>query len=702
MTHLFSRFFMTHLKSSIPRRSIIPFSSYVLIFAGWSELLLHSAWLSIIWTIFLIGGIIFWLIQVMEEERSDTHNLLALAQFCVVLANLAYIVIGDNYLILCFYFILLILVTIPLPRRIAKLASLELALLVFYQSSFLHAPHPPLSLLNNAVIALTLGLGGFMLSFTCHETTSTQSAKAEELVDEAMDISTTINTVEGQSFQDDELSFQLDDLEERKERIKKTIEIIHDILSPFTTLFFDLNRDRGHLTIADFIGDETYINSKVTIEVGKGPIGWVAKNGLPLHWEKALGEKEPAYYQEKTGVETLLAVPVLDRHFLAGVLVVDSRKQNAFSSKDEKVMDVFARQLALLFETQDLIKLKREETEEYKFLDRVGTQLIKRLKLTELLPEILNQLRVHFNLHHGLILLHDTKTNKLEVKEVSDQSLNNLKGQTFDLMEGLAGWIFQNQREPGYFADTKKMLADQPLLGYGATELDPKSILYIPLHSVNQTLGLVLLMSDDEQSFQITEKVLRVLANQYSMSLINANMYYKLEQMSVTDGLTQLINHRYLQEILSQEFKRYERDSIPFSLIMIDIDHFKKINDTYGHPVGDKVLIRVAHILKNSCREIDHVARYGGEEFATLLINTDSEGAKQTAERIRQSIAQDTLLIGDVSLRVTASLGIATCPDNCIDKRSLIDYADQALYQAKETGRNRIVHFNELDEVVDS
>ena len=185
--------------------------------------------------------------------------------------------------------------------------------------------------------------------------------------------------------------------------------------------------------------------------------------------------------------------------------------------------------------------------------------------------------------------------------------------------------------------------------------------------------------------------MLGVIANQVAISLQNAHMYQALEEQATTDGLTGLVNHRTFQERFSAMLGRADRHKFPVSLILTDIDHFKKVNDTYGHPAGDEVLRRVAAILKASARKIDIVARYGGEEFAIVLEATDRAGARQLAERIRIEVAQQNFQSGKGPFKATLSLGVASYPEDARAKADLIAQADQSLYAAKHGGRNRTV-----------
>lgn len=172
--------------------------------------------------------------------------------------------------------------------------------------------------------------------------------------------------------------------------------------------------------------------------------------------------------------------------------------------------------------------------------------------------------------------------------------------------------------------------------------------------------------------------------------LADANQ--RLAHLAVTDGLTGLYNRRHFQEALELEVERSSRTSLPVSLIMLDVDHFKKYNDRNGHPAGDQVLREIAQLLERSRRVNDFCARYGGEEFAVILVDTGRDTAVQVAERIRKevevfSFSHETEQPGG---GITISLGVATCPDNGKDVAVLIKAADDALYQAKEKGRNRV------------
>jgi diguanylate cyclase (GGDEF)-like protein len=208
------------------------------------------------------------------------------------------------------------------------------------------------------------------------------------------------------------------------------------------------------------------------------------------------------------------------------------------------------------------------------------------------------------------------------------------------------------------------------------------------------TVSGVISVARRERPFSQGERELfHYLAGQAAVSIENVGLHETVERQAVTDELTGLSNRRRFQDALAAEVERSKRFDQPVGLVMLDLDDFKRINDTYGHPQGDVVLREVAKILRDSSREIDEPARYGGEELAVVLPGTDLEGAFNLAERVRAGIErlEIPLLNGEATIRVTASCGVATLPTLAYDQRSLVEAADEALYRAKRTGKNKTV-----------
>lgn len=184
-----------------------------------------------------------------------------------------------------------------------------------------------------------------------------------------------------------------------------------------------------------------------------------------------------------------------------------------------------------------------------------------------------------------------------------------------------------------------------------------------------------------------------VIVKMLNLCLEKINLYEKLEKISIHDNLTGIYNRRYFNGRFYEEFGRSEKFKLKLSVLMIDIDNFKKINDTYGHLVGDRVLREVSKMITHNLREIDFVARYGGEEFVVILLETDKSGALFVGERIRKEIEAKKIRAFDETLSVTVSVGVATYPNNARSSGIFLEVADKALYSAKNKGKNRVETF---------
>jgi diguanylate cyclase (GGDEF)-like protein len=218
-----------------------------------------------------------------------------------------------------------------------------------------------------------------------------------------------------------------------------------------------------------------------------------------------------------------------------------------------------------------------------------------------------------------------------------------------------------------------------------------------PLVAGSRILGTLVAGSRKKAAFDSDElRMLEVIAIQAAQAVLRAQLYEQMERMATTDGLTGLTNHRTFQARFDEALATARRYNRKLSLILTDVDHFKSVNDTYGHPTGDQVLKGVARILKETARDTDVVARYGGEEFAIVMPETDAKGALVIAERIRERVMQELFQTELGPLRVTLSLGVATFPESSQEKQGLIDLADQCLYFAKRHGRNQSVTVAQL------
>ncbi len=261
--------------------------------------------------------------------------------------------------------------------------------------------------------------------------------------------------------------------------------------------------------------------------------------------------------------------------------------------------------------------------------------------------------------------------------------------------EGEAGALINllAEKELDKPAERVALLEDLPAEGEGPSlqKLRAASGLVIPVTIPGVLQGVIAAFrSDGDKPFdQADLHTARFIAEQIHLSFENAVNYSDAQRLVFIDDLTGLFNTRYLDMALKTELKRAKRFKSSLSLLFVDLDFFKNVNDTYGHLAGSKLLIETAKVLKSCVRDIDIVVRYGGDEFIVILIETDKQGASKVAERIRQSVEEHTFRIReDLQLRVTCCVGIATSPDDTESKSELIHLADKAMYRGKETTRN--------------
>ena len=256
--------------------------------------------------------------------------------------------------------------------------------------------------------------------------------------------------------------------------------------------------------------------------------------------------------------------------------------------------------------------------------------------------------------------------------------------------EGIAGWVAQTGK-PTIVNDTQKDPRFAPRFDT-KTQFNTRSILCAPLISRGRTIGVVEIINKLGGRFTQSDlEVLLTLVEPCAIAIENAILFQRTEQLTITDDLTKLFNSRYLNLYISREIKRCKRHGIPLSVIFLDLDGFKGINDQFGHLAGSGTLAEVGSILALAVRESDILARYGGDEFVVVLPETPASGALVIAERLRKAIEEHGFLQGQgLSARISASFGIASYPDHALTPEGLIQKADQAMYRVKERDKNGI------------
>jgi diguanylate cyclase (GGDEF)-like protein len=234
------------------------------------------------------------------------------------------------------------------------------------------------------------------------------------------------------------------------------------------------------------------------------------------------------------------------------------------------------------------------------------------------------------------------------------------------------------------------LTSDVPRVSWGVTNANRSEQLDVPLRTEAGTVSTLRLFSGAEPFDEEARDAARWIATQAEIALENAHLHRLVQQQALTDELTSLANRRRFMAEFRREAQRADRTETPLSVIVLDLDDFKQINDTWGHDTGDAVLRGLADVLAGATRTVDLPARLGGEEFAVLLPNTDAEGARGVAERVQRDLAEMRVPAGDEKVTVTASFGISSFPEGA-ELADLLNDADRCLYDAKRAGKNRIV-----------
>ncbi|MHB8846716.1 MAG: sensor domain-containing diguanylate cyclase [Nitrospirota bacterium] len=422
---------------------------------------------------------------------------------------------------------------------------------------------------------------------------------------------------------------------------------------------------------------------------------------MPLH---SLG-----YYHADAGkvpVRSVMLIPLLSKDDDEGVIAVlaaDRLAPDEFDEHDQEMLKHVAAFFRQYIE-KTLTSLDLEtKAAIFGGLHDISADLISSLKFDEIMEKVIPRIRqvVPFDLCACFLRTGTGSMPQVQVIALEGYGRGAID-RAFPVGEStVLAFMHKHWLEQGtstfYTADYGDRIRDIEL--FPLKELQrPIRCLYGRLFVAGQDfLGAIFLASFRPDAFsESARSLLETLLNQVALVANNSHLHTKIENMARTDGLTGLLNHRTFMEMLHAKYRELERIPRPFSILLMDIDKFKGVNDKYGHPVGDIAIKAVARILHDTIRGTDFVARYGGEEFAVGMVETDRKGAELMAERVR-SIMERTVVtrVFDGELKCTLSIGVATFPEDTEDRAGLVTMADDALYHAKRTGRNRVSLFRD-------
>lgn len=338
----------------------------------------------------------------------------------------------------------------------------------------------------------------------------------------------------------------------------------------------------------------------------------------------------------------------------------------------------------------DRAELQRS-VEQLAAFHEIGKALTSTLELREVLSLGMQKVSELLRPSHWSLLLCNEATGELYFEVAVGSGADALQGAKLAPSEGIAGQVFTTG-EPRLVADVTQD-PDFAQRFDTKTQFTTRSILAVPLKSRGKVLGVVELVKGSQDA-PFTPSDLAVLCgvgDYLAIAIENARNFRRIQELTITDEHTGLFNSRHMRAVLDTEVTRARRFAHPLTVLFLDLDHFKIINDTHGHLVGSAVLREVGETLVAGVRQVDPVFRYGGDEFALLLLETDLSAAQRIAERLCSDIAQRHFqLERGLALRLTASIGVASLPQHASAAQGLVQAADRAMYSAKAGGRNGV------------
>lgn len=433
--------------------------------------------------------------------------------------------------------------------------------------------------------------------------------------------------------------------------------------------------------------------------LGEGLMSLIIKSRQPLlinqDYESrsaALGVVRPLGKRALGLPRSWLGVPMIVNEQIIGVISIQNfETENAFSETDLQLWTTIAAALGTAIRNAQLMDQTRRTAVQMTALNQLSLAITEGLEMERLLPTLHEQCKLIAPIDVFYVALYDANTQERRFAYFFDRGeFRTLPPSDIRTTPGLTGYII-NTRQTLFIADTLDPNQPPPVLLVHTSDVPTRTFLGAPLIVHDQVVGVISMQSYTQNAYTLEQiHLFEMFAVQAAIVVQNSRLYAQVQNLATLDELTQLPNRRILFEKGEAKLMRARRFNHPLAVMMLDIDHFKLVNDQYGHATGDFVLRSIADTLHQNIRATDTGARYGGEEFAILLPETDEQVVSQVAERVRAAIADLVIPIANTTLHVTVSLGIANLDQTTQDFGKLIACADQALYQSKQNGRNRV------------
>jgi diguanylate cyclase (GGDEF)-like protein len=332
----------------------------------------------------------------------------------------------------------------------------------------------------------------------------------------------------------------------------------------------------------------------------------------------------------------------------------------------------------------------KRQFQELAIFHDVAKALTSSLNLDSILQTIMEKMAEYFQPDTWSLLMVDEEKEELYFAIAVGDASEALKTVRLKMGEGIAGWVAKHGESllvPDVYTDPRFAKRIDEM-----TKWKTRSIICIPLSSKHRVLGVIQLINVDMKHFGDNDMLaLQALADYAAIAIDNARAVERIQELTITDDCTGLYNARHLYKTLEAEVYRSARFGYEFSVLFLDLDHFKKVNDTHGHLVGSKLLAEIGYSIKSHLRLIDYAFRYGGDEFVVLLPQTGKDSALVVARRIRDVFRSNLFLKEDnLNLNIRASMGVATYPEDAKSAHEIIRQADEMMYMVKNTTRDNI------------
>lgn len=460
-----------------------------------------------------------------------------------------------------------------------------------------------------------------------------------------------------------------------------------------------LHADGGDLGLYDDLTGETLIVASIGLQdqvkgerlhPDEGVMGWVAKNHKPLFVQDYMTWHNRSRRYKKLPRHTqVLAVPLMaSGKFIGSIGIVHYGVENGLKESDTDLLERFAQQAALAVENVRLYQKAVQAAEKQHALHLASQSIVAALVPEKVYAAVHDAVRQVIPAEAFMIVLLNRKRDYFIPVYVMDQG-ERFQPPPFPSDEGLSGEVLRTgQAMRIHNVHTLEEKKKVPHFGFASRV---QSVLAVPMCLKGEIIGVLSTQSCVPYAYSEDDAtLLSILAGYTAVVLENTRLFTSIRNMAIRDELTGMYNRRYLFRRAAYELARAQRYGHPLGVIMIDIDHFKHINDTYGHGVGDQVLQIIAHTCQRMLRKIDILGRYGGEEFTVLLPQTDVETTGFVAERLRAALSAHPVNTDAGPVQVTISVGMTAflLPDDSLN--ALFRRADQALYKAKNNGRNRV------------